>query len=146
MLSRMPMSVDEKVDALHRVPLFAEVDPEPLRGLGERATEVEFPPNHYIVVQGQVGSGMFLILSGSVRVLRGSDEIARLGAGEVFGEMSVIDQQPRMASVVTHEPTVCLALAAWDLLEVIQRDPDLALALLRTLAARFRAATGRHHH
>ena len=140
------MSVDQKVDALHRVPLFEQVDAEPLHRLAERATEVEFPVGHYIVVQGQVGSGMFLILSGSVRVLQGSNELARLGAGEVFGEMSVIDQQPRMASVVTAEPTVCLALAAWDLLDVMHADPDLPLALLKTLAARLRAATGRHHH
>ena len=78
--------------------------------------------------------------SGEVRILAGDDELARLGPGETIGELSVIDQQPRAASAVARADTVCLALASWDLIALIERDPSLALNLMRQLAGRLRRA------
>lgn len=142
----MPVSAQEKAAALTRVPLFAGISDESMGRLAEVAGEVDFPAGQFIVRQGQVGSGLYVILSGSIRVVRGSTEIARLGVGEFFGELSVVDQQPRMASVEAIEDTRCLALASWDLLRLLEDDPALSLNLIRGLSGRLRAAGEHHHH
>jgi CRP/FNR family cyclic AMP-dependent transcriptional regulator len=142
----MPIGADEKATALGRVPLFEGISQESMARLAEVAGEVEFPAGQYIVRQGQVGSGLYVVLDGSVRVVRGSTELARLGPGEFIGELSVIDQQPRMASVEAVDDTRLLAVASWDLLELLERDPALSLNLIRGLARRVRAAGEHHRH
>jgi CRP-like cAMP-binding protein len=111
------------------------------------AGEQDFGAGQFIVRQGQVGTGLYVILSGSVKVLRGADdELARLGPGEFFGELSVIDQQPRNASVQASESTAVLALASWDLLGLLESDPQMALNLIKSLVARVRSAGEQHRH
>ena len=73
--------------------------------LAEVAGEVDFPAGSWIVRQGQVGTGLYVILSGRARVIRGADELAELREGEFFGELAVIDQQPRNASVQARDAT-----------------------------------------
>lgn len=142
----MPISTDEKAAALARVPLFAGVSEESMARLSSAVGEVAFPAGHFIVRQGQVGSGLYVIIRGAARVVSGSHELARLGEGDFFGELAVIDQQPRLASVQAIEDTTCLALASWDLLRLLQSDSALALNLIGGLAARLRSATEQHRH
>ena len=142
----MPLTTDEKAAALAGVPLFAGISPASMARLAAVAGEQDFGPGQFIVRQGQVGSGLYAILSGSVKVLRGADELARLGPGEFFGELAVIDQQPRNASVQAAEPTACLALASWDLLALLETDSQLALNMIKTLVARVRSAGEQHRH
>jgi CRP-like cAMP-binding protein len=85
-------------------------------------------------------------VTGSAQVQRGSDELASLGPGDFFGELGVIDQMPRMASVVAIEPVTCLALASWDLIKLLEQEPAISINLLRELAARLRALGTQHHH
>jgi CRP-like cAMP-binding protein len=79
-----------------------------------------------------------------VRVVQDGREIARLGPGEFFGELSVLDGGPRNASVVAELPTTCLALATWDAERVLRERPGVALAVLRVVVARLRAAAADH--
>jgi CRP-like cAMP-binding protein len=141
----MTVDVGQKAAALGRVPLFAGINDESMARLAALANEQSFAPGEYLLIQGQVGTGLFVLLSGSVRVLRGADEVARIGAGEFVGELSVIDQQPRSASVQAVEPTNALALASWDLLGLLEHDHALALNLIRSLAARLRGAQDHRH-
>jgi CRP/FNR family transcriptional regulator len=69
-----------------------------------------------------------------------------LAEGDFFGELAVIDQQPRMASVQAETDTACLALASWDLLALLEKDPALSLNMIKALAERLRSAGERHHH
>lgn len=142
----MPLSDEEKAAALARLPLFEGISPESMSRLAAVTGEQDFAAGSYIVRQGQVGSGLYVVVEGTVRVLRGSDELATLGAGEFFGELSVIDQQPRNASVQAAAPTRCLALASWELLELLENDPALSLNMIRGLVARLRAQGEHHHH
>lgn len=142
----MPVTTQEKAAALARVPLFEGIEDESMARLAEVAGEVEFPAGQFIVRQGQVGSGLYVVLKGSVRILRGSTEIARLGPGEFLGELAVIDQEPRMASAEAVEDTRLLAVASWDLLQLLESDSALALNLIRGLARRLRAAAEHHRH
>lgn len=142
----MTLTQDRRTALLGGCPLFNGVQPDDLAAIGERAVEVEFPADHVIARQGEIGTGLFVIIDGSVRVVRDGEELARLGAGDFFGEMSVIDGLPRVAQVVTASPTRCLALASWEFERLVLDHPHIALAILRGLSARLRAKTEPRQH
>lgn len=142
----MPLTTEEKMKWLSHVELFAGLPPDALARVAERCGEIDFPPGRHIVTQGIIGNGLYVIMSGRARVMKGDEVVADLGPGDFFGELSVIDQMPRLASVIAEEPTNCLGLASWDLIAEIERDPKLALNLLRALALRLRAAREEHRH
>src|SRR3712207_2617326 len=106
--------------------------------LAEAAGEQDFPAGHFIARQGQIGTGLYLIIDGSVDIVRGDDVLATLGPGEFFGEMSVIDQQPRFASARAAQPTRVLAIASWDFMSLLESDAALAVNVIRGLVARIR--------
>jgi CRP-like cAMP-binding protein len=134
------LSRQEKLAWLAQVPLFRSCPPEIVARIADATGELAFEAGQAIVQQGQVGNGLYIVVSGEVRIVAGSDELARLGPGEFFGELSVIDQQPRSASALADGPTACLALASWDLVALLEQDPGLAMNLLRELAVRLRQA------
>jgi CRP-like cAMP-binding protein len=140
------MTTTQKAQLLTRVSLFEGLSEASLAALAELAGEVEFSDGDAMVIQGQVGTGLFVLVSGAARVTRGSDELARLGPGEFLGELAVIDRLPRMASAFAVGPTTCLALASWDLFRQVDADRDLAHSLLRGLALRVRHLSDQHSH
>jgi CRP/FNR family transcriptional regulator, cyclic AMP receptor protein len=146
MEDQVTLTQDRRTELLAGCRLFSGVAGPDLASIAGRAIEVDFPTNHVIARQGEIGTGFFLIVSGSVRVTRGGDEVAVLGPGEFFGELSVLDGQPRVAQVVTIEPTRCLALASWDFEQAVLESPTLALSILRGLAKRLRSVTEQEHH
>ena len=137
----MTVTLDQRTQLLGGCPLFTGVAGDDLTAIGDRAIEVDFPADHVIARQGEIGTGFFVIVEGTVRVVRDGSEIARLGAGDFFGEMSVIDGLPRVAQVVTTEPTRCLALASWEFERLVLEHPTIGLAILRGLSARLRLKT-----
>ncbi len=142
----MSLSTQAKADHLSQVQLFRGVDRQALERIAERAGEISFESGSHIVSQGQIGNGLYVILSGSARVVRSDRELERLEAGDFFGELAVIDQQPRAAHVLADGPVTCLALASWDLLPLLAEEPAIALNLLQGLASRVRASSQHHHH
>jgi CRP/FNR family transcriptional regulator, cyclic AMP receptor protein len=142
----MPLAHEEKIDMLGSMPLFQGVDAEDLGGIADRTVEVDYAGGGVIVREGEIGTGFFVIVSGSVRVVRDGETVITLGRGEFFGELSVLDRRPRIAQVVAAEPTTCLALASWDLEAVIAEQPRVALAMLRVLAERLRDLSDAHRH
>jgi len=142
----MTLTHDHRTELLALAPLLAGVDAEGIAKIASRVVEVDFPRDHVIARQGEVGTGFFLVASGSVRVVRDGETIARIGPGDFFGELSVLDGRPRIAQVVADEPTVCLALASWDFEAVVKEQPAVALAILRGLAGRLRELTEAHRH
>lgn len=142
----MPITTDEKADVLARLPLFAGISTDSLSRLAAVAGEQDFAAGDFIVRQGQIGTGLYVVLDGDASVVRGSTEIGRLARGDFFGELAVIDQQPRLASVRATAPTRCLAIASWDLLKLLEEDSALSLNLIRGLVARLRAASEHHRH
>jgi CRP-like cAMP-binding protein len=142
----MAMTRKQKTDLLRRVDLFAAVSTRSLHLIADATVDIDVPAGKHIVRQGQVGTGFYLIASGRVRVVRGSDVLAMLGPGEFFGELSVLDQAPRMAHVIAEEPTTCLALASWDFMRILERNPKTALAVMRVMAGRLRMAEDHPRH
>ncbi len=142
----MSLTEDRRTELLGGCPLFAGVRPDDLGAIGERAIEVDFPADHVIARQGEIGTGLFVIVDGAVRVVRDGVELARLRSGDFFGEMSVIDGLPRVAQVIASEPTRCLALASWEFERLVLDHPQIALAILRGLSARLRTRTEPPQH
>jgi CRP-like cAMP-binding protein len=135
---------DRRTELLGACPLFGGVVGDDIAAIAERAIEVDFPADHVIARQGEIGTGFFVVVDGGVRVVRDGEEIARLGVGDFFGEMSVIDGLPRTAQVIATAPTRCLALATWDFERLILDHPRIGLAILRGLSARLRERTEHH--
>ena len=142
----MTLTRDRKTELLAAAPLFAGVDPEGLERIAGRTVEVEFATDRVIARQGDVGTGFFVVATGSARVVRDGEVIATLRPGDFFGELSVLDGRPRVAQVIASEPTLCLALASWDFEAVVHEQPSVALAVLRGLAVRLRDLTEARHH
>ena len=139
------LTQDRRTELLGGCPLFGGVSREDLVAIAERAIEVDFPADHVIARQGEIGTGLFVVTDGAVRVVRDGGDVARLGPGDFFGEMSVIDGLPRVAQVVAVAPTRCLALASWEFERLVIEHPTIGLAILRGLSARLRAKSQPAH-
>lgn len=142
----MTLTLDRKAELLSAARLFEDVDAEGMDRIAAVAVQVDFPGDHVVARQGDIGTGFFVVVDGGARVVRGGETIATLGPGDFFGELSVLDGKPRNAQVVTTAPTTCLALATWDFEAVLLAEPKVSLAILRGLAARLRDLTDTSRH
>ena len=142
----MTLTLDRKAELLSAARLFDGVDAEGMDRIAAVAVQVDFPDNHVVARQGEIGTGFFVVVDGSARVIRDGESLATIGPGDFFGELSVLDGRPRTAQVVTEGPTTCLALASWDFEAVLLEEPRVALALLRGLALRLRELTEGSRH
>jgi len=142
----MPLAASHREAIISGCPLFKGLDGRGAAAIATVALEVEFPAEHAIARQGEIGSGLFIIVDGHVRVVRDGQVVTHLGPGEFFGELSVLDGAPRNATVTAEVPTTCLAVATWDAERVMLEEPTVALALLRVLAGRLREAVADHRY
>ncbi len=133
----------DKKDAnvlLKKVPLFSRLSEKALASIVKVAIEKEFKAETQIVSEGDTGTGFYLITAGSTEVSRSGARIAKLGEGEFFGEMALLDGAPRSADVTALEDTKCLVLTLWVLKGIIAANPNVALGMLEELARRLRDA------
>ena len=142
----MTQTLDDRTRLLAGTRLFAGVDADGLARIAARIMEIDIPAERVIARQGEIGTGFYVMVAGSARVVRDGATIAHLGPGDFFGELSVLDGRPRVAQVVSDEPTTCLALASWDFEAVVVEQPTVALAILRGLAGRLRDLTEGSNH
>ncbi len=140
----MTLTQDRRTALIGGCPLFRGIDAAGLGAIAGAAIEVDFPAERVIARQGEIGTGFFVVVDGMVRVIRDGAVVARLGPGEFFGELSVLDGGPRVAQVTAEVPTRCLALASWDFERVLREEPGIALAVLRVVAGRLREITADH--
>lgn len=129
---------------LERHPLLAHLPPERLSRLAREGEVETWKGGEDIVAEGSLGDALFLILSGEVAVHRDGKTFATLGAGDVFGEMSMVEPAPRSASVSAMSPTFLFRLPHDSLHRLLVDDPETASALLvqivKTLSERLRRA------
>jgi CRP/FNR family transcriptional regulator, cyclic AMP receptor protein len=130
------------------VPLLARLSRRQRARLAAVATTRAYPAEAVIVRQGDTSMSFYVVLSGCVRVERREADNGRVVARTLeragsFGEMGLIDDLPRSATVVAVEPTECALLAKWDFANELREDPDIALALLPVLTGRIRELESR---
>jgi len=133
------------VETLRRVPLFAQLGPDELQRVAAMARERPYPRNSVIVFEDDPGDALFVVAAGQVKVvLVGEDGreviLAVLGPGDFFGELSLIDDEPRSAHVIAMDEARLLVLRREDFQQALETHPRIALGLLRALSRRLRRA------
>ena len=127
---------------LASVPLFRKCTPEQLNALVQHASEQIYPSGHVVTRQGEPSENLWVLLSGRVRVVEATADgqaemlLGELGKAEIFGELGILRDQPRSATVIAVDRTQCLVIRQRDFMAVLQESPELANALLRIVAGR----------
>lgn len=125
-------------DMLASIPLFAHLSSRQLRRIASSTNEDIYKAGDVIINEGGRSQSMFVIVEGTASVVRDGETLAQRSPGEFFGELSLIDQRPRAASVVADTPMRCLVLEHEVLRDIAMSDPQVAWSLLKTLASRLR--------
>lgn len=133
----------ERMKFLRSVPLFGELPGEDLRTIAEIVETVELAAGSIVFRKGDLGEDLYVILRGRVAIRDGSTAIATLGAREFFGELAVIDREPRSADAIVVEDAQLLRLGSADLGELMARRPQIQEQFLVVLARRLREVTQR---
>jgi CRP-like cAMP-binding protein len=119
-------------DELKRVPLFSGLTQRQLRQLARAFREREFKPGTAVVREGQMsGVGFFVIVDGTAKVSVGGSEVALLGPGAHFGELALISERVRSATVIAEGPLSCLVMPFWDFRQFAKQNPDVTWKLLQ---------------
>lgn len=132
---------------LKTVPMFSELDKKHRTQIAKTVFSRSFAAGEAIVREGETGVGAFMIRSGKAEVTKESgdetDLLNTLGPGDVFGEIALLTDMPRSATVRAVEPTEVLGLTAWNFRAELQKSPDMAYQLLKITAKRLVAADAR---
>lgn len=128
----------ERLLFVRGVPIFQELRDDFLVRLASVMDELSFPAKHTIFTQGQEGRSLYIVVLGQVRVHIGDRDLAHLGPGACFGEMSLFDAEPRSASVSTLATCECLMLTQQQLYDAIEETPGIAVNIIRLLSRRIR--------
>jgi CRP/FNR family cyclic AMP-dependent transcriptional regulator len=139
------MAHDENKAFLRRMPIFTGIGESQLEMLAAGSVRRSFPRGRSIVAEGETSQSFYLLLSGRAKVQRSDSEgkeviLAILGPGEFFGEMSLIDDAPRSASVITIEPCDFIAVNKESFKAMLASSTDMCLAIMRGIVRRLREA------
>ena len=125
---------------LGSVPFFSGLDKGTRSSIASQGKELTYKAGDTVVEEGSMGVGFYLIVDGKAEVRKKGKVLASLGKGQFFGEMSLIDEQPRSADVVAVSPTKCWALSSWAFGSIMKTNPEVALMMLKEMVKRLRAA------
>lgn len=141
------MSGDQVVTQLRAVDLFAGMTDKDLKALAERGSVVEHPAGHVIAEQDHTGVGLHVFLSGTADVEVGGQPSGSLNTGDSFGEISLIDGEPRSATVrVGSAGATTFSLTSWQFTPFLQEHPEVQFVMLKVLCARLRHAEAQLPH
>lgn len=133
----------DRIERLAGVELFRGFSKGELRQIDKRAKEVDVKPGRVLAKEGEPGREFMLIVKGKARVERGGKVIAHLRDGDLFGELSLIDGEPRNATVVADSPMVLLVVTKQAFGELMRSAPTLQRKVLIGVIARLREANKR---
>ena len=122
------------------MPLFAELEPRELERLSGSFKERTFSAGELVATEGEGAAGFFVIESGEAAVNVHGEERGRLGPGDYFGDIAMIDQGDRTASIQAESDLKCYGLTFWDFRPLVESDARIAWPLLQAMAKRLRAA------
>ena len=128
---------------IENIPLFAGLSPEVLAEIEQHGSIKTYRKNTIVINEGDETDSLYLILSGRVKVFLSSEDgreavLNHQGPGEYFGEMSLIDRQPRAASVMTVEPARLMIISRGDFMRCLASNPEIALNLIEPMTSRIR--------
>jgi CRP-like cAMP-binding protein len=132
----MPLRRDAKVELLRKVPLFRHVPRRELARIAALATEVSYPQGVPLVRKGRRDDGFFILVNGEVDVRQGARLLRTLKRGQFFGEIALLADAPRTATVTTGTPVDVLRISRTDFRKLLRDSPTLTLRVLEALAER----------
>jgi CRP-like cAMP-binding protein len=121
---------------LASVPLTAGLEERVRRRLAGIGRVRAYPGGTTIVEEGASATALYIVVSGRARIVRGGETIGEVARGDFFGELALIEEQPRSATVVADEDTECLLFPAWEFTALLAEHPELAVPIMRALIAR----------
>ena len=134
------LSTIEKVIFLKGVSLFEHIPPNDLIVIAQISHEENIPKSHPVFKENDSGDSLYLIVSGEVLIHKDSEELANIGSGDVFGEMAILDSEPRSASATTKGDSVLLKIEREDFSDLLHEKPEISLGIIRVLCTRLRGA------
>ena len=135
-------------DFLRNVWLFAALSEDQLDAISNFTFQTSFAAGDLIVEEGQTGNGLYVIMSGNVEAVKGygtenARVVNKLAVGEVFGEMALLGEWPRTATVRAVDDVKCLGIDRWVFLSQLERDPQVGIKMLQILAQRLKESDSR---
>jgi CRP-like cAMP-binding protein len=135
-------------DALRNVWLFTRLDDSQLDALSAFTFNKNFKAGELVVEEGHTGNGLYVVVSGNVEVIKGLESdrpqvLNHLGAGDVFGEMALLGEWPRTATVRAVDDVECLGIDRWVFLAQLERQPQVGIKMLHILAQKLRDSDAR---
>ncbi len=131
--------MDQNLELLERVPLFAGAAREELEAIGRIADEIDVPAGTALTHEGRHEGYFFIIVSGTVRIDRGGRTINTIGAGDFLGEIALLDGGPRTASATTESACRLLSLTHERFHDLLDTSPSVRTAVLEAVGRRMRA-------
>jgi CRP-like cAMP-binding protein len=132
----MGLRKNAKVELIKGVPLFSELGRKELNEVASIADEIDLPEGKELTVEGQPGREFLVIIEGDATVRKGDHEINRLGAGDFFGEIALVKQQPRSATVTAETPIRALVITDRSFRTLLEHSPDIESKVMSALSAR----------
>jgi len=123
-------------ELLAQVPLFKDLSKSHLRRVRSLATRVDVSPGRVLAREGGAGHEFVIVLEGEVEVRQGDEVVATCGAGDYFGEISLIDRRPRTATVVATSPAVLDVIGQREFSGLLAEEPEIAEQIRATAARR----------
>ena len=133
---------DTKVAALKRSPLFASLSQKELEGLAQTSEDMEVKPGTVLARQGESGREFFVILEGEVDVTRDGTQLDPRGGSDFFGELALVADMPRTATLTARTPVRFFVLTAQSFRSMLARSPDVELKVLRSMVTRLAEMVG----
>ena len=134
------LAVAASEDLIRQVPLFSTLDKGEISGLASSMKERHFDEGETIASEGQAGIGFFIIDEGEAGVSVGGEERATLRHGDYFGEVALIDDGARTATITAKSPLKCYGITSWEFRPLVEGNAGLAWKMLQILAKRLRDA------
>jgi CRP-like cAMP-binding protein len=122
------------VEALRRVPLFADLNKRELSQVARLFKQRRFQEGETVIKEGSGGAAFYVLDAGEATISVGGEERARLGPGDYFGEIALIDEQARTATVTASTELVCYGMTLWEFRPLVQQNGEIGWKLLQTLA------------
>jgi len=130
-------------ETIAKIPLFADLEPRELKRIADSFKQREYTAGETIASEGKSGAGFFVIGEGTAKVTVQGAERGSLGPGSYFGEIALIDEGARTATVTAETDMTCYGMTFWEFRPIVEADSRIAWKLLQALAQKLRAAESR---
>jgi CRP/FNR family transcriptional regulator, cyclic AMP receptor protein len=132
------------VELLKRVPLFSDLDRKELERVAASMKERTFSGGDTVTSEGSTGVGFFVIESGSAKVTVAGTDRRTLGPGDYFGEVALLNESARTATIIAESDLKCYGLTSWEFRPLVETNAEIAWRLLQVMAKRLRESEHQH--